>query len=92
MIPAPKGRYPPAEHYRLHNEYQIVSDTPRPIKRALALILLQSFLCTRCIREPSTRVFASPRSRGRETSKSLPAQRRMMKLVAEVEGVFRELR
>jgi hypothetical protein len=30
MIPAPNGRYPQSEHYRLSNEDQLITNIPHP--------------------------------------------------------------
>jgi hypothetical protein len=77
IIPAPKGRYPPADIYRLINEDQLVTNIPHPVQRALELL-----------EHPVQKL---PRSAApRDTGK--PAPRWITILVAEVTGAFRELR
>jgi hypothetical protein len=38
MIPAQKGQYPPAEHYRLNNEAQLVTNIPHSVQKAFPLL------------------------------------------------------
>jgi len=90
MIPAPKGRYPPAKDYRLNNEDQLATNIPRSIHKILALL---NFLSTLCVKKPSNRESPSPDQQNHVTTdKGLPAPRRVSTLAAQVAGAFRELR
>ncbi len=90
MTPAPKGRYPPAEHYRLNNEDQLVTKIPRSAQRTLALLSFLSTLYSENL------AIGNPHPPDQEdhatTGEGLPAPRQMTTLLAEVAGAFRELR
>jgi hypothetical protein len=83
-----KGRYPPAEHYRLNNNDKPVANIPRSVQR---ILVLSSFLTTLCVRKYNIREFHLQISgTTRQLVRACP--RRMTTLVVEVAGAFRELR
>lgn len=81
MIPAPKGRYPPAEQYRLNNKDRLGHQHSTFHSESIRIIDHLEHLCI----PPSQQNRAT-------TGMSLPAPRRATTLEPEVAGAFRELR
>lgn len=80
MIPAPKGQYLPAEHYRLNNKDRLGYQHSPFHSEGTRIIDLPEHLCIPQI----SRI-------ARQSIMSLPAPRRATTLEPEVAGASREL-